>query len=68
MPLRLVVPAHRLATAGLLPNRIREEYGLRWSAAHEVALTFAARSLRVTAAPVLAATARFAPPASLLAA
>jgi uncharacterized protein (DUF2236 family) len=68
MPLRLVVPAHRLATAGLLPDRIREEYGLRWSAAHEVALAFAARSLRVTAAPVFAATARFAPPESLLAA
>jgi uncharacterized protein (DUF2236 family) len=68
MPLRLVVPAHRLATAGLLPHRIREEYGLRWSAAHDVALTFAARSLRVTAAPVLAATSRLAPPPSVLAA
>src|ERR687892_213955 len=27
-PMRLLVPAHRLATAGLLPPRLREEYGL----------------------------------------
>jgi uncharacterized protein (DUF2236 family) len=68
MPLRAVVPAHRLATAGLLPSRIREEYDLRWSALHELALTVAARSLRVTATPILAATARFTPPSSALAA
>ncbi len=32
-PMRVLVPAHRLATAGLLPERLRREYGLRWSAA-----------------------------------
>jgi uncharacterized protein (DUF2236 family) len=66
--LRVVAPAHRLSTAGLLPDRIREEYGLRWSALHELALPVAARSLRVTAAPLLAVAARLTPPAGRLAA
>ena len=64
--LRVVVPAHRLSTAGLLPTRIREEYGLRSSALHELALPVAARSLRVTAAPLLGVAARLMPPAGRL--
>jgi uncharacterized protein (DUF2236 family) len=60
-PMRLLVPAHRLATAGLLPERLREEYGLRWTPLHAGALPLAARSLRVAAAPVLFAAARVAP-------
>lgn len=43
-PMRVLVPAHRLATAGLLPPRLRAEYGLRWSPLHELALPLAARS------------------------
>jgi uncharacterized protein (DUF2236 family) len=56
-PLRVLIPAHRLATAGLLPPRIREEYGLRWSAFHELALPHAARSVRLTTTPMLRAAA-----------
>jgi hypothetical protein len=36
--MRLIIPAHRLATAGLLPPRLREEYGLGWNPFHEFAL------------------------------
>jgi uncharacterized protein (DUF2236 family) len=67
-PLRVVVPAHRLSTAGLLPPRLRREYGLRWSTLHQLALPLAARSLRLTATPLLAAAARLTPPARTLAA
>jgi uncharacterized protein (DUF2236 family) len=51
-PLRLLAPAHRLATAALLPQRLREEYGLDWSRAHAVRLAMAAPSLRVLAVPL----------------
>jgi uncharacterized protein (DUF2236 family) len=60
-PLRVLVPAHRLSTAGLLPPGLREEYGLRWSRLHDRALGVAARSLRLTATPALIAASRFAP-------
>jgi uncharacterized protein (DUF2236 family) len=66
-PMRVFVPAHRLATAGLLPARLRAEYGLRWSAAHAIALSIAARSLKLTATPVLRAASRFAPTGPALA-
>ena len=52
-PMRVLVPAHRLATAGLLPPRLRDEYGLRWSALHELALPLAARSLRLATTPAI---------------
>jgi uncharacterized protein (DUF2236 family) len=52
-PLRLLVPAHRLATARLLPGRLREEYGLCWSGAREVALPLAGSAVRYGAAPAL---------------
>jgi uncharacterized protein (DUF2236 family) len=60
-PLRLLVPAHRLSTAALLPTRLRDEYGLRWSPLRAFALPVAARSVRVTSAPVLLAASRLAP-------
>jgi uncharacterized protein (DUF2236 family) len=60
-PLRVLVPAHRLATTALLPQRVREEYGLRWSRAHTVPLALAARSLRVLAVPLLRAAGRASP-------
>jgi uncharacterized protein (DUF2236 family) len=66
VPMRLLVPAHRLSTAGLLPPRLREEYGLRWSPLHALALPAAARSVRLAAWPVLAAASRLTPvPAAL---
>jgi uncharacterized protein (DUF2236 family) len=60
-PMRLLVPAHRLSTAGILPGRLREEYGLRWSPLHELALPVAAGSVKLAAAPVLLAASRLAP-------
>jgi uncharacterized protein (DUF2236 family) len=62
VPLRLITPAHRLATAALLPPRLREEYGLGWSAARAVALRGGAHSIRVAAAPLLLVSARVAAP------
>ena len=67
-PMRLLVPAHRLATVALLPPRLREEYGLRWSPLHELALSAAAQSVKLAAAPVLIAASRLAPPRKALAA
>jgi uncharacterized protein (DUF2236 family) len=59
--LRVLVPAHRLATAGLLPARLRQEYELRWSSFHELALPLAAQSVRLVTTPVLLAASRMAP-------
>jgi uncharacterized protein (DUF2236 family) len=67
-PMRLLVPAHRLSTAGLLPPRLREEYGLRWSPLHHLALPIAARSLKLAAAPVLIAASRLVPATTALSA
>ena len=58
VPLRILVPAHRLATTQILPPRLRDEYELRWTALHELALPLAARTLRYGALPVLAVAAR----------
>ena len=51
----------RLSTAGILPERIRREYGLWWSPAHAAALAVAARSLRLVVAPLFGAASRVAP-------
>jgi uncharacterized protein (DUF2236 family) len=67
-PLRVFVPAHRLSTAGLLPPRLRDQYGLRWSTFHELALPLAAGSMRITAKPVLAVASRLTPTTGRLAA
>jgi uncharacterized protein (DUF2236 family) len=67
-PMRVLVPAHRLATAGLLPTRLRDEYDMRWTALHDLALPVAARSMRLVAAPVVATAARFNAPVEPLAA
>jgi uncharacterized protein (DUF2236 family) len=61
-PLRVLMPAHRLATAALLPPTLREEYGLRWSRAQALPLAIAARSLRVLAVPLLRTAGRVSPP------
>ena len=67
-PMRVLVPAHRLATAGVLPARLRGEYGLAWSPLHAVALEIAARAARVTTTPALIVASRLASPARALAA
>jgi uncharacterized protein (DUF2236 family) len=61
-PVRLITPAHRLATAALLPPRLRDEYGLGWTRLHELALQPAARALRITAMPLVLAAAHLRPP------
>ena len=61
-PLRLITPAHRLATTALLPPRIRQEYGLHWTPVHALALDPAARALKLTAMPLLLAAAQLRPP------
>ena len=67
-PLRGLVPAHRLATTRILPRRLREEYELRWTALHELALPLASQSVRYGSLPVLAVAARIRPPGQRLAA
>jgi uncharacterized protein (DUF2236 family) len=57
-PLRVLAPVHRLATAAVLPRRLREEYGLGWSRAHAMRLKVAAPSLRVLAVPLFRLAAR----------
>jgi uncharacterized protein (DUF2236 family) len=54
-PLRMFAPAHRLATAAQLPPRLRHLYGLRWTALDAAALPVAARSLKLTATPLMLA-------------
>jgi len=49
---RWALPAVNLLVVGLLPPRVRDLYGLRWSPAHEAAFTGLAASLR-TARPML---------------
>ena len=66
-PLRLLAPAHRLASTCLLPQRLREEYGLRWSPFHELALPLAGRTVRYGTAPVLTLAARLPTPKTLAA-
>ena len=44
-----------LACAGLLPPRLRDEYGLRWSGLHDQALPLAAAGMRATTTSLLRA-------------
>jgi uncharacterized protein (DUF2236 family) len=61
-PMRMFAPAHRLATAAQLPPRLRREYGLRCGPLHVLALALAARSLKLTAWPVLLVASKLSPP------
>jgi uncharacterized protein (DUF2236 family) len=60
-PVRPLLPVHRLATAGLLPARLRREYGLPWSRSRELALELGARSVRSLALPLFGAAQRSVP-------
>jgi uncharacterized protein (DUF2236 family) len=57
-PLRLLAPAHRLATAHTLPPRLRDEYNLRWTPLHELALPLAGATVRYGTAPILSVAER----------
>jgi uncharacterized protein (DUF2236 family) len=67
-PLRLLAPAHRLATARILPAELRREYGLRWTPLRELALPLAGASVRYTTAPILSIVGRMHTPGTRLAA
>jgi uncharacterized protein (DUF2236 family) len=62
-PLRLIGPAHRLSTAALLPPRLRREYDLGWSPSRALALTAAARGIKLAAAPLFLVAERLSPTA-----
>jgi uncharacterized protein (DUF2236 family) len=62
---RMVAPAHRLATVALLPPRIREEYGFALTSAQRPLVAAAGRSLRWGAWPVLRIAARVRPSGAL---
>lgn len=57
-PMRMLAPAHRLATAALLPERLRRDYALRWTPLHALALKPAAEALKLGSWPILQAAAR----------
>lgn len=61
-PLRLLAPAHRLATARILPARLRAEYGVPWTSLRERALPLAGATVRYGTAPILAAAGRLRTP------
>jgi len=67
VPMRLLAPAHRLATTRLLPSRLRREYRLQWTSLHEMALPLASRAVRYGATPVVTLAARIRPPRTLAA-
>jgi uncharacterized protein (DUF2236 family) len=62
-PLRVLAPAHRLATACILPPRLRREYGLGWSPLHRLAMPLASQTVRYGTRPALTVAARIRPPA-----
>lgn len=57
-PLRLLAPAHRLATSRILPAKLRCQYGLRWSPLHDLALPLAGATVRYGTAPIFSAAGR----------
>jgi uncharacterized protein (DUF2236 family) len=68
VPLRLLAPAHRLATAHILPPGLRREYGLQWSTLRNLALPFAGATVRYGTAPILGVAGRLRPVSTRLAA
>jgi uncharacterized protein (DUF2236 family) len=61
-PMRMLRPAHRLATVSQLPPRIREEYGLRLTTVQRPLVGVAGHSMRLGAWPVLRVASRIRPP------
>lgn len=52
-PMRMLAPAHRLATAAQLPPRLRREYGLNWTTQRAPLLAMAGHSVRLGSWPML---------------
>jgi uncharacterized protein (DUF2236 family) len=63
-PMRVLNPAHRLATTALLPSRIRSEYGLQLTTLQRPLLSAAGHSMRLGAWPALRIASRIRPPRS----
>jgi uncharacterized protein (DUF2236 family) len=63
-PMRFVTPAHRMATGEHLPARLRAEYGLSQSRRTRLMLPLAARSIKLTAWPLVRVAKRLSPPPS----
>jgi uncharacterized protein (DUF2236 family) len=63
-PMRMLRPAHRLATTALLPSRIRSEYGLQLTTLQRPLLSAAGHSMRLGAWPALRIASRIRPPRS----
>jgi uncharacterized protein (DUF2236 family) len=61
-PMRLLAPAHRLATRAQLPPRLRAEYGLAWNSLNQPLLTIAAQTVRLGSLPALRVAGRLRPP------
>ena len=57
-PIRLLAPAHRLATARILPAELRRQYGLHWTPLHDLALPLAGATVRYGTAPILSVAGR----------
>jgi uncharacterized protein (DUF2236 family) len=60
-PMRMLSPAHRLATVAQLPPHLRREYELRWTPLHALVLPAAAYSVKCTSWPILLAAKRLRP-------
>jgi uncharacterized protein (DUF2236 family) len=67
-PLRVLAPAHRLATTHILPPKLRHQYGLRWTTLHDLALPLAGATVRYGTTPILSIARRLKPLSPRLAA
>ena len=60
-PMRLLGPAHRMATAAQLPPTLRDEYGLRWTPLGAPLLSVVGQAVRVGSWPILQVAGRLHP-------
>jgi uncharacterized protein (DUF2236 family) len=65
-PLRLITPAHRLATTALLPPRVRDAYGLELTPLRRPLVTPTGRALRLGARPALRLASHLRPSSRLI--
>lgn len=66
-PMRVLAPAHRLATTAQLPPRLRREYGLRWTPLHAQLLAAAGSTVKLGSWPILRIAGRLRPPSKAFA-
>ena len=61
VPMRLLGPAHRMATAAQLPPTLRDEYGLQWTPLGAPLLSVLGQAVRVGSWPILQVAGRLHP-------